>query len=104
MTDHTVKVNLPDGLPMLHADSVLMEQVPVNLLDNAAKYSSASSEIQVSAQTDTDVIVVSVADRGPGVPADRRQRIFEKFVRGQDATRKPGVGLGLAICRALPAY
>jgi two-component system sensor histidine kinase KdpD len=103
LVGHAVKVNLPDDLPMLHADSVLMEQVLVNLLDNAAKYSPAPSEIDISASADATVIVVSVADRGPGVPHDQRKHIFEKFVRGQQATRKPGVGLGLAICRAIVA-
>jgi two-component system sensor histidine kinase KdpD len=103
LADHAVKVNLPDDLPMLHADSVLMEQVLVNLLDNAAKYSPANSKIDMSARADATAITVTVADRGPGVPPDQREHIFEKFVRGRDAARKPGVGLGLAICRAVVA-
>ncbi len=101
LTNHTLKVNVPADLPMLYADSVLMEQVLVNLLDNAAKYSPAGGEIEISASADAAAATVSVADRGPGVPVEQRERIFEKFVRGQDAVRKPGVGLGLAICRAI---
>lgn len=103
LADHVVKVNLPDDLPMLHADSVLMEQVLVNLLDNAAKYSSVGNEIEITARTDATTVIIAVADRGPGVPVDQREHIFEKFVRGQGAARKPGVGLGLAICRAIVA-
>jgi two-component system sensor histidine kinase KdpD len=100
---HVVRVNLPDNLPMFYADSILMEQVLVNLLDNATKYSPADSEIDISASVDEATITVSVADRGPGVPQDQHNHIFEKFVRGQEAARKPGVGLGLAICRAIVA-
>lgn len=103
LAGHTVKVNLPANLPMFHADSVLMEQVLVNLLDNAAKYSPPGSEIDIAASADATAITVTVADRGPGVPPDEREHIFEKFVRGPDASRKPGVGLGLAICRAIVA-
>ncbi len=103
LAGHVVKVSLPDKLPMLHADSILMEQVLVNLLDNAAKYSPPDSEIEITAQADASTVTVSVADRGPGVVADQREHIFEKFVRGKDAARKPGVGLGLAICRAIVA-
>ncbi len=103
LAGHTVKVNLPDNLPMLHADSVLLEQVLVNLLDNAAKYSPAGSEIEIAAGADATAVTVSVADRGSGVPMDQREYIFDKFVRGQDAAKKPGVGLGLAICRAIVA-
>jgi two-component system, OmpR family, sensor histidine kinase KdpD len=96
-----ININLPDNLPMLHADSVLFEQVLVNLLDNAVKYSPTGSAIEVSARTDAETIVVSVADRGSGVPKDQRHSIFEKFVRGRDAAKTSGVGLGLAICRAI---
>ena len=72
---------------MVYADSVLMEQVLVNLLDNAAKYSPAGSEVHVSARSDAKEIAISVADHGHGVPHDQRERIFEKFVR--DSRRSP---------------
>jgi two-component system, OmpR family, sensor histidine kinase KdpD len=103
LAGHAVKVNVSDNLPMLHADSVLMEQVLVNLMDNAAKYSPSGSEIYISARADAKAIILSVADRGPGVPPDQHEHVFEKFVRGEQAARKPGVGLGLAICRAILA-
>jgi len=103
LTDNIVKVKMSDDLPMLHADSVLLEQVLVNLLDNAGKYSPAGSEILVSARADAKAITVSVADHGPGIPYNEHEHVFEKFVRGQQAARKPGVGLGLAICRAIVA-
>jgi two-component system sensor histidine kinase KdpD len=103
LAGHPVRVHLPDDLPMLHADSVLMEQVLVNILDNAGKYSPPASEIDISASADAAAITVWVADRGPGVPVDQREHIFEKFVRGKEAAPKPGAGLGLAICRAIVA-
>ena len=103
LAGHAVNVRLPEDLPMLYADSVLMEQVLVNLLDNAAKHSPAGGEIHVSARADAKAIIISVADRGPGVPHDQREKVFEKFVRGRQAAGKLGVGLGLAICRAIMA-
>ncbi len=103
LASHRVKVTLPEGLPMLHADPVLTEQLLVNLLDNAAKYSPEGSEIELAAEADDSTVTVSVADRGSGVPQEQRERIFERFFRGQAAAGKPGVGLGLAICRAIAA-
>jgi two-component system, OmpR family, sensor histidine kinase KdpD len=100
---HKVKLHLPAVLPMLHADSLLIEQVLVNLLENAAKYSPADSQIEISARAETSELIIDVADRGPGVPDNQRQRIFEKFVRGRDTRGTPGVGLGLAICREIMA-
>jgi signal transduction histidine kinase len=81
------------------------ERILVNLLDNAAKYSPAGSGIAVAVRAGSDGYVeVAVADRGPGVPAGERDRIFERLYRG-DRSRSigadQGAGLGLAICRAL---
>jgi two-component system sensor histidine kinase KdpD len=82
-------------------DGVLVEQALVNLLENAAKYTSDGTPIDVTAsQVDGDV-VVEVSDRGPGVPEAERDRIFDKFHRGPSDRTKGGVGLGLTICRAI---
>src|SRR6185436_4649050 len=95
-----VRTDLPEDLPLFSGDAVLLEQVLVNLLENAAKYTPAGSEVEISARADERGMVVDVADRGPGLPAGEEARIFEKFVRGRQA-RGPGAGLGLAICRGI---
>ncbi|HVQ31182.1 MAG TPA: ATP-binding protein, partial [Vicinamibacteria bacterium] len=96
-----VKVAVPADLPFVSCDAVLVEQVLVNLLENALKYSPAGGAIEVSAERADDEVVVTIADRGPGIPSGEEARIFEKFHRvGRDAS-VGGVGLGLAICRAI---
>jgi two-component system sensor histidine kinase KdpD len=96
----SVATHLPVELSLVQLDAVLIEQVLVNLLDNAAKYTPAGSPIEISASQENGTVRIEVADRGPGIPAGDGQRVFEKFYRGHDATIR-GVGLGLAICRAI---
>lgn len=96
-----VRVDLPDGLPLLHLDAVLIERVLVNLLENASKYTPAGSAIHLAARVRGDTVVLSLEDSGPGLPKGREERVFEKFERGQRESATPGVGLGLAICRAI---
>lgn len=98
-----LEVRLPEDLPLLHVDAVLMERLFVNLLENAAKYTPAGSQVGISARVTPDEVVVSVEDHGPGLPAGREKAIFEKFERGSRENAAPGVGLGLAICRAIAA-
>ena len=82
---------------------MLIEQVFINLLENAIKYTPAHSPIDLSAAADGAAIVIAVADRGPGLPPGDEQRIFEKFYRARaPASRNgSGVGLGLTICRGI---
>jgi two-component system sensor histidine kinase KdpD len=84
-------------------DGLLLEQVLLNLIDNAAQYSPPGAVIEVSAWCNTDEMIVQVADRGPGLAPEEAERVFEKFYRGQQATAATsrGAGLGLAICRAI---
>lgn len=96
-----IRVNLPDDLPLLHLDPVLFERVLVNLLENAAKYTPAGSAIDLSARARSDSVVILLDDHGPGLPRGHEARVFEKFERGQRESALPGVGLGLAICRAI---
>jgi len=101
LAQHQIKVDLPAGLPFLLADPGLLEQVLVNLLDNAAKYAPEGSEITVSARQHRYALTLSVADRGPGVPPGEQERIFDVFYRIREADRqRAGTGLGLTICRA----
>jgi two-component system sensor histidine kinase KdpD len=96
-------VNIPAEFPLLMLDGFLMEQVLVNLLENASRYTPAGSEIEISAVSNDKQAEISIADHGPGVPDGSEAKIFDKFFRG--ATVAPdgrrGVGLGLAICKAI---
>jgi two-component system sensor histidine kinase KdpD len=97
---HRLCTDLPSDLPMVDADFVLAEQVLANLLDNAAKYSPADSEIRIAAHDADDHVVIHVEDEGPGVPAEHLDRIFQRFFRVMTADHRPaGTGLGLAICK-----
>ena len=78
-----------------------MERVLVNLLENAVKYTPAGSAIRFSARANSDTVALMLDDEGPGLPKGREMRVFEKFERGQREGATPGVGLGLAICRAI---
>ena len=85
----------------LEFDAVLIERVFCNLLENAAKYSAAGSPIEISARRRDYLVEVAVCDQGPGIPEELSPDIFEMFVRGARESAKAGVGLGLAICRAI---
>jgi two-component system sensor histidine kinase KdpD len=98
---HDVQVTLKPNLPLLRFDTTLIERVLCNLLENAAKYTPAGSRIAIAAMPDNKFLHIEVRDNGPGIPAGSEQAIFEKFTRGERESSKPGVGLGLAICRAL---
>ncbi|MDX2052118.1 MAG: sensor histidine kinase KdpD [Polyangiaceae bacterium] len=94
-----LKVELPPGLPLMPCDPILIEQALINLLENAAKYSEGG--IDIVATLVPGEVVVEVADRGPGIPEGQEARIFEKFHRAVREGSPSGVGLGLAICRAI---
>jgi two-component system sensor histidine kinase KdpD len=95
-----VRTDLPEGLPLVPVDPVLFEQVFVNLLDNAVKYTPSGSPVEISARTSNYGLDIEVADRGPGIAPGEEERIFEKFNRGAHAAGG-GVGLGLPICRGI---
>jgi len=100
LAQHRVTVDLAADLPMLRLDPVLFEQVLFNLLDNAAKYAPAGTEIAIDGRQDGDTVRVRVRDEGDGIPPADLERIFDKFYRVQAADRRrAGTGLGLAICR-----
>ena len=97
---HKVELELTPDLPMLNIDAVLMEQVMVNLLDNAAKYAPPGSLVRVDAYQQDGSVVIDVSDEGPGIPNDALERVFDKFYRVRAGDRqRAGTGLGLAICR-----
>jgi two-component system sensor histidine kinase KdpD len=98
---HGLEVRLPRDLPLVRFDALLIERVLVNLLENASKYTPAGSQVVLSAEVAADQLKVSVSDNGPGLPAGREEALFQKFARGNRESATPGVGLGLAICRAI---
>jgi len=97
----TVRTRLPADLPLLRFDAVLLERVLANLLENAAKYTPPASTITIAARVRETWVDVTVSDDGPGLPPGREEALFEKFARGEQESALPGVGLGLAICRAI---
>jgi two-component system sensor histidine kinase KdpD len=100
LAEHRVAVTLAPDLPMVPLDFVLMEQVLVNLLDNAAKYAPAGTTIEIDGRRENGTVVMEVRDEGPGIPHDDLERIFDKFYRVRSGDRqRAGTGLGLAICR-----
>lgn len=103
LAQHRIETRLAPALPLLCFDAVLIERVLCNLLENAAKYTPPGSTITLAAEVSGEFLQVMVYDDGPGLPAGREEAIFEKFTRGEREPSQPGVGLGLAICRAIVA-
>lgn len=102
LAGRTLRVEIPDDFPLLHVDAVLLERVLANLVDNAAKYSPADEALLLRARVDGDEAVVQMLDRGPGIPADQREAVFQPFHRVRDGDKRAaGTGLGLTICRGL---
>jgi two-component system sensor histidine kinase KdpD len=100
LANQRVAVTLAPDLPMFALDFVLMEQVLVNLLDNAAKYAPSGTTIEIDGRRENGTVVIEVRDEGPGIPVDDLERIFDKFYRVRSGDRqRAGTGLGLAICR-----
>jgi two-component system sensor histidine kinase KdpD len=96
-----VNVHLPPDMPLVEFDALLIERVLVNLLENAGKYTPLQTQVSISAEVDDGTMKVTVADNGPGLPPGQEEALFEKFARGRAESATPGVGLGLAICRAI---
>ncbi len=96
-----VEVQIAPGLPLVALDAILMEQLLMNLLENAVKYTPPGTPITIQVTREGDAIVLAVLDRGPGVAEEALPRIFDKFVRAGGPPGTQGVGLGLAICRAV---
>ena len=101
LAHHRVEVEIAPGLPLVEFDAALIERVLYNLLENASKYTPAGSTVTVAAEAASGDLLVTVTDNGPGVPTGREQTIFEKFTRGVSESTTAGIGLGLAIARAI---
>ncbi len=101
MDGHVVRVDLPEDLPLLEFDAALIERVLSNLLENVVKYTPSDSTIEIGAAPNGANIEIWVDDNGPGLTPGKEEVIFTKFERGGKESTTPGVGLGLAICRAI---
>ena len=101
LAPRTISTPLAADLPLVECDAVLIERVVINLLENAAKYTPPSAHVRISAHAEEGAMRITVADDGPGIRVGQEDAIFEKFTRGARESAVAGVGLGLAICKAI---
>lgn len=99
LKDRVVEVDTDPDLPLLSLDPVLFEQVLVNLIDNATRYSSPGSAIVIRAVRSGERVIIQVIDEGQGIPPHELERVFEQFHRAPAESQTPGTGLGLSICK-----
>ncbi|MFA7764681.1 ATP-binding protein [Streptomyces sp. NRRL S-448] len=97
--EDSVELDIPETLPMIAVDRGLLERAVANIVENAVKYSPDGQPVNVTASALHERVELRVVDRGPGVPDEAKDRIFEPFQRHGDAPRGAGVGLGLAVAR-----
>jgi K+-sensing histidine kinase KdpD len=100
---HQLRINIPDGIPVVNLDDIRVGQVLTNLVENAVKFSEDNTTIFIEAENNGQEIVVSVDDQGSGIAPDIQDKIFERFFQGngRKTGRRRGTGLGLAICRGI---
>ncbi len=96
-----IRVEMPPDVLLAPIDPILLEQVFLNLIENAVKYSPPGSPLEIRAAAGDGEVAVEVGDRGPGLPPGEEERVFERFYRVADGRRAEGAGLGLAVCQAI---
>jgi two-component system sensor histidine kinase KdpD len=103
LAKHQVRVELQEELPLVKVDARLLASALANLVENAAQYSEAQSEVVVRAVIDANVLTMSIRDKGPGIMPQDIPRIFDKFYRvsSRSVNRREGTGMGLAITRGI---
>lgn len=101
LAQHAVSLHLPEDLPLVPGDEVMIEQVLSNLLENAARHTPGGTPVEISANATGEVLEVAVRDHGPGFPPGEETRVFEKFHQARRESAQSGFGLGLAICKAI---
>ncbi len=101
LTGHPVKVDIPPDVPSVMADFILIEQVLINLLENAAKYSPPDVPVSISVAVREKDLVVTVSNAGPSIPGGEQEHIFDKFYRQRSSQHVSGTGLGLFICKGI---
>jgi two-component system sensor histidine kinase KdpD len=95
----SVEVDVPESLPRVDVDAALLERAIANLVANACTWNGSGHPVQVTGSATEDLVELRVVDRGPGIPVEERERVFEPFQRLGDRTSADGVGLGLAVAR-----
>lgn len=98
---YTFEIKVAPELPIIKADCVLLEQVLINLIDNAMKYSSRGSSILITADYEGKWVTFSVSDTGVGIPEEDLVKVFDKFYRVRQPKHVSGTGLGLSICKGI---
>jgi two-component system sensor histidine kinase KdpD len=101
LSNHPVHVQIPENMPAVNLDYILIEQVILNILDNAIKYSQTGTPIDISVQSAQDHVEIAIADRGAGIPPENLIRVFDKFFRIEQTGSVHGTGLGLSICKGI---
>jgi len=101
LAERSIKINIPDNLPLIPMDFVLIERVLLNIIDNALKYSSPESPIEIHARLGDGFMKIMVIDQGVGIPPEDLERVFDKFYRVQRPGNVSGTGLGLAISKGI---
>lgn len=101
LTGHQVETKVRPDVPDVWVDPVQLDQALTNVVENAIAYSSAGGMIRITVVHFRSMVEIRIADSGPGIPPEERERVFEAFSRGEEARSKPGSGLGLAIARAV---
>ncbi|WP_334075963.1 MULTISPECIES: ATP-binding protein [Paenibacillus] len=96
-----LRVRLPDEMPLIRGDEILLEQVLANVVSNAIKYSPDFSEVDIDVHAESESLFVSVTDAGIGIREEEKERIFDKFYRSDRTKHVTGTGLGLAICKGI---
>lgn len=94
-------ITISADLPKIPFDRTLIQEVFMNLLDNAIKFTPGDTPIEISAIAEKSKVIISVEDKGPGIVHDEVDKLFEKFYRGRMLSTERGLGLGLAICRSV---
>lgn len=100
LANRSLRTYLPESIPLIQIDHVLIEQVFINLLENAHKYSAAETPIEIHLEIQPQHVLIKVADCGPGIHPAELTAIFNKFYRNERSPKK-GFGLGLSICKSI---
>jgi two-component system, OmpR family, sensor histidine kinase KdpD len=101
LAPYALEVRMPGDLPEVYVDAALVAKVFTNLLDNIVKYTPAGTQVTITAAAQATDVRVTIDDSGPGLPSGEPALLFEKFQRGDEPEAAVGVGLGLAMCRAI---
>ena len=101
LEDRPIRTHLPKSIPLVSLDEGLIQEVLINLIDNAVKFTPPKSAITIVVFVEREIVVVSIEDTGPGVAIDELDKLFEKFYRGKRLPSVRGLGLGLAICHKI---